>query len=81
MLWAAFGSPDFGCGPGQVKASLVCLIANLTVDFSEGDDFKKGPDSLAQVHHVWAREMCELGKGSLLLAPCLSGEERAFALS
>jgi hypothetical protein len=57
VLWAAFGSPDFGCGPGQVKASLVCLIANLAVDFSEGDDFKKGPDSLAQVHHVWAREM------------------------
>ena len=40
-----------------MKASLVRLISNLAVDFSEGNDFKKGPDSLAQVHHVWARDM------------------------
>jgi len=40
-----------------MKRSLVCLIANLAVDFSQGDDFKKGPDSFAQVHHVWARDM------------------------
>ena len=57
VLWAAFGSPDFDCGPRQVKASLVRIIANLAVDFSEGNDFRKGPDSFAQVHHVWAREM------------------------
>ena len=57
MLCAAFGSPDFGCGPRQMKTSLVRLIADLAVDFSEGNDFKKGPDSITQVHHVWAREM------------------------
>jgi len=40
-----------------MKTSLVRLIANLAVDFSGGNDFRKGPDSLADVHHVWAREM------------------------
>ncbi|KAJ1482116.1 hypothetical protein T484DRAFT_1805069 [Baffinella frigidus] len=39
-----------------MKTSVVRLIADMAVDFSEGNDFKKGPDCLDHVHQVWGRE-------------------------